>query len=199
MAIKRTITKELNIQTICNTANTFSICRGDSVDFTFTFKNGAEAFDISTATKARVFAKKIKYDGVNLLEAPLFSKEIELSNATQVEASFTPEETAGEQGNYLLSVVLLDADANTITAQTIPFTLFNQGYTGTHQVTESFRDEVLELATKLEGYVDTVESALAYAQAPITNLTFTTSDGKAVKVVAIVKDGVPMLIPSTEE
>ena len=181
MAIKRTITKELNIQTICNTANSFTICRGDSVDFLFTFKNGAEDFDISTATTARIFAKKIKYDGVNILETPLFSKEVNLSENTNLEVSFTSEETAGEQGNYLLSVVLLDSDANTITAQTIPFTLFNQGYTGTHQVTESFRDEVLELATKLEGYVDTVESALAYAQAPITNLTFTTSDGKAVK------------------
>ena len=79
MAIKRTITKELNIQTICNTANSFTICRGDSVDFLFTFKNGAEDFDISTATTARIFAKKIKYDGVNILETPLFSKEVNLS------------------------------------------------------------------------------------------------------------------------
>lgn len=143
MAIKRTITKELNIQTICNTANSFSICRGDSVDFIFTFKNGAEAFDISTATKARVFAKKFTSDGVNTLDTPFFSKEISLDNVTTISASFASEETAGESGNYLLSVILLDVEENTLTTQAIPFQVVNQGYAGVHQVSEDFRDEVL--------------------------------------------------------
>ena len=55
----RTIAKEIDVSKVYNPQNTFSICKGDTVDFTFTFVNGAEAFDISTAKTARIFAKKI--------------------------------------------------------------------------------------------------------------------------------------------
>ena len=150
MAIVRSISKTLDISKPYNIDNAFTICRGDNVDFTFSFTNNGNDFDISTATKARVFAKRIYNDGVHTDENPIFATELTLSNPTNVSCSFASSNTAYEQGQYLLSVILLDTNESTLTTQTIPFELFNQGYAGVVQPSQDYRDEVLDVKTETE-------------------------------------------------
>ena len=163
MAIVRSISKTLDISKPYNIDNAFTICRGDNVDFTFTFKNNGNTFDISTATKARIFAKRIHKDGVHTEENPIFSKELTLSSPTNVSCSFTSLNTAYEEGQYLLSVILLDANESTLTTQTIPFELFNQGYAGIVQPAQDFRDEVLDIKEQTKDIRDEALAAAATA------------------------------------
>jgi hypothetical protein len=155
MAVHRNIEKEININNVYDTNNAFVICRGDTVHFKFTFKDGENTFAISNAKVARVFAKKIYRDGVHVNENPLFLKEVSIDSTIDylyIEVDST--NTAGESGNYLLSVILLDDSGNTITAQSFPFELFNQGYAGVQNTPEDFRDEVIDAANSVVDLVD---------------------------------------------
>lgn len=167
--IKRTFTKVLDINKIYNTAESFTIARGDTVQFSFTFTNGEASFPLNDMTKARLYAKRIKSNGVDASSTPLFAKEITYpSTVTSVDATFISSETAGAAGQYLFTVILFDANDNTITTSNIPFELFENGYNGIYQPAEDFRDECLDAKADAETAATTATEqaglALEYAQ-----------------------------------
>ena len=154
----RTFNLTLDVAKPIDPANTFRIFRGDNVTFNFTFKNGENDFDTSSAVKARVYAKRVYADGVKKLDDPIFSGEF----TTITSATFTSAQTAGDAANYLMAVILLDANNNLITAQGIFFDLIENGYAGYYQPAQDFRDEVLD--------------ALAQAQQAATNAATSASN-----------------------
>ena len=155
MGISRDITKLIDTTKVYNPALAFEICRGDTVNFSFTFNA-----DISSATLARIFAKPLKHNGVNHNDNPLFAAEITLDNPTGINHTIASAETASDAGEYLLSIVLLDASENTVTATTIPFALFEQGYSGIYTPSADFRDELL---TTCYNAISAAENTAYYA------------------------------------
>lgn len=162
--IKRTFTKVLDINKIYNTAESFTIARGDTVQFSFTFTNGEASFPLNDMTKARLYAKRIKSNGVDASSTPLFAKEITYpSTVTSVDATFISSETAGAAGQYLLTIILFDANDNTITTSNIPFELFENGYNGIYQPAEDFRDECLTAKADAEAAANNAEQSAGLA------------------------------------
>ena len=143
----------LNIKKPIDPSNRIRFFRGDNVQFIFSYTDGAgnEPSIISEAVKLRVYAKKIFADGVNKDEQPVFSGEFDDKEV----ASFSSLQTAGDAGNYLMAVILLDASGNIITAQGVYLDLLENGYAGVYQPSPDFRDQVLD--------------ALAQAQQAATN------------------------------
>ena len=145
--MEKTFDITLNIAKPIDPANALNFFRGDSVVFNFTYQNNGEAFDTSSATKLRVFAKAIGANGiVTAEETPLFAAEVATINTV----SFSSSNTAGNAGNYLMAVVLLDANENVITAQAIFLNLIENGYDGIYQPGEDFRDEVLDALSQAQ-------------------------------------------------
>ena len=142
-------------------SNSFRIYRGDNVTFNFTFNNGEEAFDTSSATTLRVFAKQVKANGVDKTETPLFAGDF----TTISTASFASANTAGDAGNYLLAVMLLDAQDNVITAQGIYFDLIENGYAGIYQPSEDYRDEVLDALQQAQAAASNAQASATTALA----------------------------------
>ena len=105
----------LDVQKPLNPQNAFRIFRGDNVKFNFIFKNGDTALDTTSAVKSQVFAKKIYADGVHKTDLPIFSGEF----TTITTATFSSQQTAGDAGNYLMAVILLDANDELITVQAV--------------------------------------------------------------------------------
>lgn len=157
--MNKTFDFEIDISKPVGQENSFSIWRGDNVTFNFVFKNKGEEFDISSANKLRVYAKRIYNSGVKIDESPLFSGDFTESLVT---ASFNSDETSGDSGVYLLTVMLLDSSDNVITAQGIHFCLMENGYSGIYQPAQNFRDEVLDAK-------DEAVSASESAQTSATN------------------------------
>ena len=161
----RTFNLTLDVAKPIDPANTFRIFRGDNVTFNFTFKNGENDFDTSSAVKSRVYAKRIYADGVKKLDEPIFSGEF----TTITSATFTSAQTAGDAANYLMAVILLDANNNLITAQGIFFDLIENGYAGYYQPAQDFRDEVLDaLAQAQQAATNAATSANNAAQSATT-------------------------------
>lgn len=143
----------LNITKPIDPSNRIRFFRGDNVQFIFSYTDGAGNVPsiISEAVKLRVYAKKIFADGVNKDEQPVFSGEFDDKEV----ASFSSLQTAGDAGNYLMAVILLDESGNIITAQGVYLDLLENGYAGVYQPSPDFRDQVLD--------------ALAQAQQAATN------------------------------
>ena len=161
----RTFNLTLDVAKPIDPANTFRIFRGDNVTFNFTFKKGEDDFDTSSAVKARVYAKRVYADGVKKLDDPTFSGEF----TTITSATFTSTQTAGDAANYLMAVILLDANNNLITAQGIFFDLIENGYAGYYQPAQDFRDEVLDaLAQAQQAATNAATSASNAAQSATT-------------------------------
>lgn len=148
----------LDVQKPLNPQNAFRIFRGDNVKFNFTFKNGDTALDTTSAVKSQVFAKKIYADGVHKTDLPIFSGEF----TTITTAIFTSQQTAGDAGNYLMAVILLDANDELITVQAVHLNVVENGYTGVYQPSPDFRDDVLDaLAQAQAEAVKAAKSATA--------------------------------------
>ena len=162
----RTFDLTLDIQKPVDPQNSFRFFRGDNVVFNFVYKNGDEDFSTSDAAKLRVYAKRVYARGVSPDEQPLFAEE----TTTVSTVSFNSSSTAGDAGNYLMAVILLDANNNLITAQGIYFDLIENGYAGIYQPGEEFRDEVLD--------------ALAQAQAAATNSANSATEAEGYKTSA---------------
>lgn len=132
--MQKSFSKTLDISKIYDISNALTIGRGDNVKLTFTFKDGDDTFDISNATKARLYAKRINEKGfVDPEDSPLFAKEITLSQPANVEFNVETSSTAGNAGEYLLTCLLLSADDSTITAQSMPLEVFENGYSGIYR------------------------------------------------------------------
>lgn len=148
----------LDVQKPLNPQSAFRIFRGDNVKFNFTFKNGDTALDTTSAVKSQVFAKKIYADGVHKTDLPIFSGEF----ATITTATFTSLQTAGDAGNYLMAVILLDASDELITVQAVHLNVVENGYAGVYQPSPDFRDDVLDaLAQAQAEAVKAAKSATA--------------------------------------
>ena len=163
--MNRTFDITLDIAKPIDPDNTFRLFRGDNVTFNFTFKNGENDFDTSSAVKSRVYAKRVYADGVKKLDEPIFAGEF----TTITSATFTSTQTAGDAANYLMAVILLDANNNLITAQGIFFDLIENGYAGYYQPAQDFRDEVLDaLAQAQQAATNAATSASNAAQSATT-------------------------------
>lgn len=161
----RTFNITLDVAKPIDPENTFRLFRGDNVTFNFTFKNGEDDFDTSSAVKSRVYAKRVYADGVKKLDEPIFAGEF----TTITSATFASAQTAGDAANYLMSVILLDANNNLITAQGIFFDLIENGYAGYYQPAQDFRDEVLDaLAQAQQAATNAATSANNAAQSATT-------------------------------
>lgn len=148
----------LDVQKPLNPQSAFRIFRGDNVKFNFTFKNGDTALDTTSAVKSQVFAKKIYADGVHKTDLPIFSGEF----TTITTATFTSLQTAGDAGNYLMAVMLLDANDELITVQAVHLNVVENGYAGVYQPSPDFRDDVLDaLAQAQAEAVKAAKSATA--------------------------------------
>ena len=160
MSIQRSITKVLDISTSSSNPNeAFIINRGDKVVFTFSFTGDKLPFDISDATTARLYAKPITEKGVDAASSPLFAKEVSLSSPTNVVITVDSSSTAGNAGNYQLSILLLNANGDTITCQNIPFELYENGYAGIYTPDEDYRDEVLDANSQAQAAASAAVSA----------------------------------------
>lgn len=160
MSIQRSITKVLDISTSSSNPNeAFIINRGDKVVFTFTFTSDKLPFDILDATTARLYAKPITEKGVDTTSTPLFAKEVSLSSPTNVVITVDSSSTAGNAGNYQLSILLLNANGDTITCQNIPFELYENGYAGIYTPDEDYRDEVLDAKSQAQSAASAAVSA----------------------------------------
>ena len=160
MSIQRSITKVLDISTSSSNPNeAFIINRGDKVVFTFSFTSDKLPFTISDATTARLYAKPITEKGVDTTSTPLFAKEVSLSSPTNVVITVDSSSTAGNAGNYQLSILLLNANGDTITCQNIPFELYENGYAGIYTPDEDYRDEVLDAKSQASAAASAAVSA----------------------------------------
>ena len=152
-----------------NPQNAFRIFRGDNVKFNFTFKNGDTDLDTASAVKSQVFAKKIYADGVHKTDLPIFSGEF----TTITTATFSSLQTAGDAGNYLMAVILLDANDELITVQAVHLNVVENGYAGVYQPSPDFRDDVL--------------NALAQAQAEAVKAAQSATDAQSAAETAKTK------------
>lgn len=151
----RTFNLTLDIQKPVDPQNSFRFFRGDNVVFNFVYKNGDADFSTTDAAKLRVYAKKVYARGVSPDEQPLFAEE----TTTVSTVSFNSSSTAGDAGNYLMAVILLDANNNLITAQGIYFDLIENGYAGIYQPGEDFRDEVLDALAQAQAAAQNAQTA----------------------------------------
>ena len=137
----KTIPLTLDIYQPVNPDNSFEIWRGDSVIFNFAFRQNGAELPLGDANKLRVFAKRVKSNQyVDKDAAPLFAGDF---TGTLTRASFGSALTAGDAGNYLMTVMLMKDDT-VITAQGVYFSLLENGYAGIYQPSEDFRDEVID-------------------------------------------------------
>ena len=163
--MEKTFNIALDIAKPIDPANALNFFRGDSVVFNFTYQNDGEAFDTSSATKLRVYAKEIGANGiVTAEETPLFAAEVTTINTV----SFSSSNTAGDAGNYLMAVILLDANNNVITAQAIFLNLIENGYDGIYQPGEDFRDEVLDALSQAQAAATQAQTSKSNAAASAT-------------------------------
>ena len=146
--------------------NRIRFFRGDSVQFVFTYSDGAGGIPdiVGEATKLRVYAKKIFADGVNKDEQPVFSGEFEGTDT----AEFTSLQTAGDAGNYLMAVILLDASGEVITAQGVYLDLLENGYAGVYQPSPDFRDQVLDALAQAQQAAANAAASATSAQESAT-------------------------------
>lgn len=165
----------LDVQKPLNPQNAFRIFRGDNVKFNFIFKNGDTDLDTTSAVKSQVFAKKIYADGVHKTDLPIFSGEF----TTITTATFTSQQTAGDAGNYLMAVILLDASDELITVQAVHLNVVENGYAGVYQPSPDFRNDVLDaLAQSQAEAVKAAQSATA-AQSAAETATTKAADASA--------------------
>lgn len=160
----RTFDLTLDIQKPVDPQNSFRFFRGDNVVFNFVYKNGDEDFSTSDAAKLRVYAKKVYARGVSPDEQPLFAEE----TTTVSTVSFNSSSTAGDAGNYLMAVILLDANNNLITAQGIYFDLIENGYAGIYQPGVDFRDQILDALSQAQAAATQAQTAETNAAASAT-------------------------------
>ena len=160
----RTFDLTLDIQKPVDPQNSFRFFRGDNVVFNFVYKNGDEDFSTADAAKLRVYAKKVYARGVSPDEQPLFAEE----TTTVSTVSFNSSSTAGDAGNYLMAVILLDTNNNLITAQGIYFDLIENGYAGIYQPGEEFRDEVLDALSQAQAAATQAQTSESNAAASAT-------------------------------
>ena len=179
------INLELDTTKAYDAKKTFTICRGDTVYFTFTFTfiDGDAAAYMADVEYVYIYAKKIHRDGVRVEDSPLFLREIHTAGEKEVVTCLIEkEETAGEGGQYLLAVILQDSYGRTITAQTIPFTLFNQGYAGVQETPKDFRDDILDAADKVTATADALTKGV---------FIFDVGGGQKVKATVAIENNIP--------
>lgn len=162
--MEKTFNFTLDIQKPIDPQNAFRFFRGDNVVFNFAFKSGDDDFPTTSASKLRVYAKKINSRGVSASEQPLFAAE----STTLTSVSFGSSSTAGDAGNYLMAVILLDANNNLITTQGIFFDLIENGYAGIYQPGEDFRDEVLDALAQAQAAAAAAGTSATNAAASAT-------------------------------
>ena len=163
--MEKTFNITLDISKPIDPANALNIFRGDSVVFKFTYQNNGEAFDTASATKLRVYAKAIGANGiVTAEETPLFSSEVTTINTV----SFASSSTAGNAGNYLMAVILLDANDNVITAQAIFLNLIENGYAGIYQPGVDYRDQILDALSQAQAAATQAQTSESNAAASAT-------------------------------
>lgn len=163
--MEKTFNITLDIAKPIDPANALNFFRGDSVVFNFTYQNNGEAFDTASATKLRVYAKAIGANGiVTAEETPLFSAEVTTINTV----SFASSSTAGNAGNYLMAVVLLDANDKVITAQAIFLNLIENGYAGIYQPGVDFRDQILDALSQAQAAATQAQTSETNAAASAT-------------------------------
>ena len=156
----------LNITKPIDPQNHIRFFRGDNVQFIFSYIDGEgnPPSIISEAVKLRVYAKKIYADGVKKEEMPIFSGEFDNKEV----ASFSSLQTAGDAGNYLMAVILLDALGNVITAQGVYLDLLENGYAGVYQPSPDFRDEVLDALAQAQAAAANAAASASSAQASLS-------------------------------
>lgn len=156
----------LNITKPIDPQNHIRFFRGDNVQFIFSYidSEGNPPSIISEAVKLRVYAKKIYADGVKKEELPVFSGEFDDKEV----ASFSSMQTAGDAGNYLMAVILLDASGNIITAQGVYLDLLENGYAGVYQPSPDFRDEVLDALAQAQAAAANAAASATSAQASLS-------------------------------
>ena len=156
----------LNITKPIDPQNHIRFFRGDNVQFIFSYTDGEgnPPSIISEAVKLRVYAKKIYADGVKKEEMPIFSGEFDNKEV----ASFSSLQTAGDAGNYLMAVILLDALGNVITAQGVYLDLLENGYAGVYQPSPDFRDEVLDALAQAQAAAANAAASASSAQASLS-------------------------------
>ena len=160
--LEKTFDITIDIAQPVNPQNAFAIWRADNVAFNFTFVKDGEEFDTSGAAKLRVFAKRVLAGGaVDPLEDPLFAGDFTESLTS---AAFDSELTAGDAGNYLLTVMLLDSSDNAITAQGIYFELKENGYAGIYQPSADYRDEVIGAKEAAQSSAQAAQQSASMAQ-----------------------------------
>lgn len=162
--MEKTFNFTLDIQKPIDPQNAFRFFRGDNVVFNFAFKSGDDDFPTTSASKLRVYAKKINSRGVSASEQPLFAAE----STTLTSVSFGSSSTAGDAGNYLMAVILLGANDNLITTQGIFFDLIENGYAGISQPGEDFRDEVLDALAQAQAAAAAAGTSATNAAASAT-------------------------------
>lgn len=152
----------LNITKPIDPKNHIRFFRGDNVQFIFSYIDGEgnQPSIISEAVKLRVYAKKIYADGVKKEELPIFSGEFDNKEV----ASFSSLQTAGDAGNYLMAVILLDASGNVITAQGVYLDLLENGYAGTYQPSPDFRDQVLDALAQAQAAAENAQASAFIAK-----------------------------------
>ena len=157
----------LNIKKPIDPQNRIRFFRGDNVQFVFSYTDGEGNVPsiISEAVKLRVYAKKIFADGVNKDEQPVFSGEFDDKEV----ASFSSLQTAGDAGNYLMAVILLDASGNIITAQGVYLDLLENGYAGVYQPSPDFRDQVLDALAQAQAAAANAAASATSAQASLAD------------------------------
>lgn len=157
----------LNIKKPIDPQNRIRFFRGDNVQFVFSYTDGEGNVPsiISEAVKLRVYAKKIFADGVNKDEQPVFSGEFDDKEV----ASFGSLQTAGDAGNYLMAVILLDASGNIITAQGVYLDLLENGYAGVYQPSPDFRDQVLDALAQAQAAAANAAASATSAQASLAD------------------------------
>lgn len=143
----RNISIALDITKSVQPANAFFIYRGDNVRFGFTFYDGDGSLSVENGATIRIFAKKIQKNGkLDLNSSPLFAKDQNYtSSETSVFIDVSSAETAGEAGHYALCIMVFNTgtDSTIRTTQLVYFDLLENGYAGSYQPSEDFRDEVL--------------------------------------------------------
>ena len=174
--MEKTFNIALDIAKPIDPANALNFFRGDSVVFNFTYQNNGEAFDTASATKLRVYAKAIGANGiVTAEETPLFSAEVTTINTV----SFASSSTAGDAGNYLMAVILLDAKDNVITAQAIFLNLIENGYAGIYQPGVDYRDQILDALSQAQAAQAAAQQAAQQAQTSETNAAASVTQAQA--------------------
>ena len=167
----RNISIALDITKSVQPANAFFIYRGDNVRFGFTFYDGDGSLSVENGATIRIFAKKIQKNGkLDLNSSPLFAKDQNYtSSETSVFIDVSSAETAGEAGHYALCIMVFNSgtDSTIRTTQLVYFDLLENGYAGSYQPAEDFRDEVLNA---LQQTIDAEARAEAFFNDSVENI-----------------------------